>query len=160
MSVMVSEERMWQTKLTVDAREIAKPGTVLEVGYPYGREDLLGLWGAEVDTVDPHGESATFKVRFEDFVAPHQYDLINLTSVLDYLDDPMAGLRNACGVADWVLVQGRLNTYSHPHFATMYWTPTRRWVSEKLCEVLGIENPQWVRFFGTQMFSVFGKVQR
>lgn len=155
---MASAERIWQTQNITEARDLARPQSVLEVGYPYGREDLLELWGVEAETVDPHGEAATYQVRFEDFRASRDYDLINMTSVLDYFDDPMTALRNTRGLAKWVLVQGRLNTYAHPQFQTMYWTPTQRWVSERLCSVLGIDDPQWVRFFGKQMFSVFGKV--
>lgn len=154
---MASEEREFQIHNIKEARDFYEPSLVLDVGYPVGAKEYLDLWGCEVETVDPFCFDATYTEPFESFTPEKQYDLVNLSSVLDYFTDPVAGLRSArrCGRA--ILLQGRLNTYRHPRFKTKYWTPTREWVEDRAAIELGLKEVEWTLFLDEQFFSICGE---
>ena len=153
----MTPEREWQLSKVFKASELVEPDTVLEVGYPKGCESFLDIWGCKVESIDPFVENATYVQRIEDFDQARRYDLVNMSSVLDYLDDPIKGLVVAGLVGKHVLVQGRLNTYKSSRFHTKYWTPTKEWVDEKAATAIGLTHVEWCEFYGDQMFSIFGR---
>jgi len=152
--------REFQIERMEDAQDIYKPQVVLEVGHPGDYQELLdGIWGCDVESVDPHLEQATHKVKFEDFEPTKRYDLVHMGSVLDYLDDPVGCLHKARDCGNAILLQCRLNTYVSPYFKPNYWTPTRKWVEERAAIELGLVEVNWMDFQGTQFFSICGRTR-
>ena len=133
---------------------LLQPKTVLEVGAPQDVQIARSLYAcATVHTCDPFVAGVDYPVKFEDFSGP-KYDLVNMTSVLDYLEDPVAGIRKAGVYGASVLVQGRLNTYESQTFKTKWWTPTADCVKSQFPEYLPDHDVVWCRFFGYQVFSL------
>ncbi len=85
-----------------------------------------------------------------------RYDLINMSSVLDYFDDPIACVRKAQRCGRVILLQGRLNTYQSPYFKANYWVPSKKWVEERAALELGLKNVEWLKFQKSQFFSICG----
>ena len=152
-------EREFQLERAEDANDLFRPKSVLEIGYPKYAEVLLDTWDCDVDTVDPDVDEATYKVKFEDFVPEKQYDLIHMSSVLDYFDDPVGCLRKVRDCGNAALLQCRLNTYQSAFFRDNYWCTTKRWVEERAAIELGLEEVEWMDFMGNTFFSICGRIR-
>lgn len=155
----MSPERAWQISRTIEVQKEVQPKSVLEVGFPRMRESILDIWtDALVETVDPYVPQATHVVMMENFKPQRRYDLVHMGSVLDYFADPIRALRVATECSDYLLLTGRLNTYTHHTFRCAFLVPTVGWVETRLRPMMGMEDAE-PRYFGSQMFSINGKMK-